>query len=288
MHDVLENVPEKTIKCLDKGFVRIVDVLPRLVPEDQKTADYAVAEMARVSYASGTKSVNDDIGLIKYLLRHFHTSPFEGIVLKFHFKLPIFCARQIIRHRTSSVNEASGRYSILKDEFFFPEFVHQQSKTNKQGGDELVPKDVSEEFVESLEKLSNEAYATYEKFLEQGFSREQARMMLPINIYTEWYWQCNLHNLFHFLALRCDAHTQYETRVFADAILKLITPIVPVCVEAWNDYHPMRNALKLTRLEVEALQKSLSGLKAVSLESSNKREQAEWMEKAKRLGMICE
>ena len=287
MYDVLNNVPEKTINCLDKGFVTLVDVMPRLVPEDQRTADSAIVQMARVSYGNGTKTVNEDRGLIRYLMRHAHTTPFEGVEFKFHCKMPIFVARQWIRHRTANVNEISGRYSVLKDDFFYPEVsnVRQQSKTNKQGGDESISEIAAQEFLENLHQISEESYALYEKYLEEGVSREQARMVLPVNLYTEWYWKIDLHNLFHFLALRCDAHAQYEIRVFAEAMLKLVEPIVPFAVEAWNDYHPNRGAIKLTRLEIEALRKSFVNGCVLRIDSDNKREQDEWAKKAESLGL---
>lgn len=291
LHDVMLNLENKTIKCLDKGFVTLVDVLPRLVPNEQKTADYAVVQMARVSYGEGTKTINEDKGLIRYLMRHNHTTPFEGVVFKFHCKLPIFCARQIIRHRTASVNEQSGRYSILKDEFFFPskDGLRQQSVVNKQGGDEVIDEDVANQFLNCLSNVSDSSYSLYETFLNKKLSREQARMMLPVNLYTEWYWQINLHNLLHFLALRCDEHAQYETRVFAEAMLKLITPIIPVVIEAWNDYHDHRGAMKLTRLEIEALKTSIANnSKFVQIDSDNKREKQEWLAKAKNLGLLIE
>ena len=287
MHDVMSNVPESTIKCLDKGFVTLVDVMPRLVPEDRKTADFAIVQAARVSYGDGTKTVNEDRGLIRYLLRHAHTTPFEMVEFKFHCKMPIFIARQWIRHRTANVNEYSGRYSIMKDEFYRPDIenVRQQSKSNKQGGEEKVSNLDAQEFLNSLDELCSRSYEDYFAFSGKGIAREQARMILPVNLYTEWYWKIDLHNLFHFLALRCDAHAQYEIRVFADAMLKLIEPIVPLAVEAWNDYHDHRGAVKLTRLEIEAISKSLGGMSVSPLECDNKREQEEWVAKAKKLGL---
>jgi len=289
MHDVMTNVPEHMINCLDKGFVKLVDVMPRLVPDEQKTADGAIVQMARVSYGEGTKTINEDRGLIRYLLRHAHTTPFEGVEFKFHCKMPIFCARQFIRHRTANVNEVSGRYSVLKDDFFYPDEdnVRQQSKTNKQGGEQQVSLGTAQDFLEYLDHTCNESYQRYLKYLDEGVSREQARMILPVNLYTEWYWKCDLHNIFHFLALRCDSHAQYEIRVFAEAMLKLIEPIVPFAVEAWNDYHPNRGAIKLTRLEIDALKKILASKDGnfLPLESDNKREQTEWLNKAHVIGV---
>lgn len=289
----MANVPELTIKCLDKGFVSLVDVMPRIVPEDRKTADFAIVQAARVSYGDGTKTVNEDRGLIRYLLRHSHTTPFEMVEFKFCCKLPIFVARQWIRHRMSSTNEYSGRYSVMKDEFYIPDVdnIRQQSKNNKQGGDGKIETMDAEGFVAHLNAVCNESYGSYQDYLERGVAREQARMILPVNNYTEWYWKIDLHNLFHFLALRCDAHAQWEIRVFAEAMLKLIQPIVPVAVEAWNDYHDHRGAVKLTRLEIEAVKKFVDWaahygpFPGFPIDSDNKREQAEWIEKAKKLGI---
>ena len=290
MYDVLQNLTKKEIQCLDLGFVGLVDVMPRLVPEDQKTADYAIVQAARVSYGDGTKSVNEDRGLIRYLMRHVHTTPFEMVEFKFHCKMPIFVARQWIRHRTANVNEYSGRYSVMKDEFYHPELdnVRKQSKTNKQGGDTQINQDTAKDFMAYLDKICVEAYQVYDKYLQEGISREQARMVLPLNLYTEWYWKCDLHNLFHFLALRCDKHAQWEIRVFAEAMLGLIQPIVPMAVEAWNDYHDHRGAMKLTRLEMEAINKTLVGTVVKNIDSENKREQAEWVDKAARMGLKVE
>lgn len=290
LYDVMDNLPEKTIKCLDHGHVTLVDVMPRLVPEDQKTADYAIVQAARVSYGDGTKSVSEDRGLIRYLLRHTHTTPFEMIEFKFHCKMPIFVARQAIRHRTANVNEYSGRYSIMKDEFYKPDLdnTRQQSKSNKQGGEQQMEVVEAQDFLDNLESLCNKAYSEYMRATDNGVAREQARMVLPMNLYTEWYWKIDLHNLFHFLGLRCDAHAQMEIRVFADAMLALIKPIVPWAVEAWEDYHPHRGAVKFTRLEMEALRRyvgwNVEGT-APPLESDNKREQAEWNAKAAKLGL---
>jgi thymidylate synthase (FAD) len=297
MYDVMNNVPERTIKCLDKGHITLIDVMPRLVPDDQKTSDYAIVQAARVSYGDGTKTVNEDRGLIRYLMRHAHTTPFEMIEFKFHAKMPIFVARQWVRHRMSSTNEYSGRYSVMKDEFYIPEVneVRQQSKNNKQGGDQIMSELDAQGFLGELNSLCDKAYQAYEEYNKKGVARELSRMILPVNNYTEWYWKIDLHNLMHFLALRCDSHAQSEIRVFAEAMLSLIRPIVPVALEAWDDYHPMRNALKLTRLEVDALsnffqkyrnQFSIEDVRAfLSINSENKREQDEWLEKTIKLGL---
>jgi len=287
MHDVLTNVSEKTIKCLDKGHVTILDVMPRLVPDDRKTADYAIVQAARVSYGDGTKTVNEDRGLIRYLLRHKHTTPFEMIEFKFSVKLPIFIARQMVRHRTANLNEYSGRYSMMKDEFYKPEIenVRQQSSVNKQGGSGSINETDASGFIEKIDFICNQSYEEYEKAIQNGVAREQARMLLPVNLYTEWYWKVDLHNLLHFLALRCDPHAQWEIRVFANAMLELIKPIVPWAIEAWEDYHEHRGAIRLTKLEVDAMVSTLGGISVNSLKTDNKREQEEWKTKAAMLGL---
>lgn len=280
MYDVLQNLESTEIKCLDHGHVRLVDVMPRLVPQETKTADFAVVQAARVSYGVGTKTLNEDRGLIRYLMRHQHTTPFEMIEFKFDCKMPIFVARQWIRHRTANVNEYSGRYSIIEDDFYSPdtEDIRSQSKSNKQGGEERLGEIEANRFATELKSQCKNAYSTYEKAIDDGVSKELARMILPINIYTKWYWKIDLHNLFHFLALRCDSHAQKEIRVFADAMLALINPIVPICVEAWNDYHPMRGAVKITKLEMEAIQSSIvDDLSFKEINSDNKREREEWL-----------
>jgi thymidylate synthase (FAD) len=293
-YDVMDNLAEKTVNCLDHGHVTLVDCMPRLVPDTQKTADCAIVQAARVSYGDGTKTLNEDRGLIRYLMRHKHTTPFEMCEFKFHCKMPIFIARQWIRHRTANVNEYSGRYSILKDEFFIPEAARQQSTSNKQGGDEILNNSASTEFSRYLSSFCSEAYSKYQELLDKGVSRELARISLPVNLYTEWYWKIDLHNLLHFLALRCDSHAQYEIRVFADAMLELIKPIVPISIEAWEDYSDHRGSIKLTKLEVEAIKSTFNDLKAInpeafssltSIQSENKREQQEWESKASRLGL---
>lgn len=283
----MDLVPEKQINCLDKGHVTLIDVMPRIAPEGQ-TADYAIVQAARTSYGDGTKTIDEDVGLIRYLLRHAHTTPFEMIEFKFFVKMPIFVCRQWARHRMSSTNEYSGRYSVMKDEFYFPELtnIRQQSQTNKQGGDIPIDSENAQIFSENLKQISENSYSQYENAMNSKIAREQARMLLPVNNYTQLYWKIDLHNLLHFLSLRCESHAQQEIRVFADAVLKLIAPIVPVTIQAWNDYHDRRGAIKLTRLEVEALRNYLTtlNLQAPKIESENKRENAEWREKVQKLG----
>ena len=233
------------IPCLDKGFVRLVDVMGD---------DAAIVQAARVSYGSGTKKVHEDRGLIRYLMRHLHTTPFEMVEFKFHIKLPIFVARQWIRHRTANVNEYSGRYSEMKDEFYVPspDQVRAQSTSNKQGrADEAFPEDESRRIIEMMTATQEHAYAEYQDLLSKDLAREVARINLPVSNYTEWYWKIDLHNLFHFLRLRIDAHAQYEIRVYAQAMADLVRPYVPLAYEAFEDY--ILKSERFSRLELRAL-----------------------------------
>lgn len=281
--DVMGGAARHEIRLHEHGFVALVDVMPRLVPEG-KTADFAIVQAARVSYGQGTKRVNEDRGLVRYLMRHQHTTPFEMVEFKFHMSMPIFVARQWIRHRTANVNEYSGRYSIIPDHFYVPsaEEVRRQSATNRQGGEEPIEDPATAEaFVAYLERAVA-LYPEYERLLEQGVSRELARVGLPINAYTQWYWKCDLHNILHFLALRLDQHAQREIREYAEAMYALMEPIVPVAMEAFRDYR--LEGLTLTRLEVDALRARLRGEPA-DLDTRNARERAEWAEKRRKLGL---
>jgi thymidylate synthase (FAD) len=292
MRDVMGGAARQEIKVLDHGFIALVDTMPRLVPEGT-TADQAIVQAARVSYGAGTKQVNEDRGLIRYLLRHRHSTPFEMVEFKFHVAMPIFIARQWIRHRTANVNEYSARYSIVKDRFYIPtaEAVRKQSMSNRQGGEETFSLDdetqvkTAEDFLRYVGQVE-QLYQQYTKLTEQGVSREMARIGLPVNVYTEWYWKCDLHNLLRFISLRLDPHAQYEIRVYAQAMLDLIEPIVPLTVEAWHDYD--FGAVRLSRLEIEAIRASVkagvvSELKEI--ETANKREQAEWADKKHLFGL---
>jgi len=290
--DALDLVSNKKIECLDKGFVELIDVMPRIVPDGQ-TCDYAICQMARTSYGQGTKTVNEDKGLINYLLRAAHTSPFESIEIKLHMKLPIFVARQMIRHRSSSLNEISARYSVMKDEFYFPkaEELRLQSNSNKQGSEGIVSLEVAQKYVQAIEDQSKECYKWYLEMLDVGIAREQARMILPINLYTEWYWKQDLHNLMHLMALRRDSHAQHEIQVYGNAILEIVRQLCPWTIEAWEKYHPIRGAMKLTSLEKDVLVKHNQQAKdnqilrlIGQIDSENKREQTEWKQKARTLG----
>lgn len=274
--DVMGGSARWDIKVHDHGLVALVDAMPRFAPVG-KTADFAIVQAARVSYGQGTKQVNEDRGLIRYLARHRHTTPFEMVEFKFHQRMPIFVARQWIRHRTANVNEYSARYSVVPDRFYHPplENVRKQSKTNRQGGEEPMDEATAQEFLAYLEK-AEALYADYQKLIDKGVSRELARIGLPVSVYTEWYWKIDLHNLFHFLSLRMDPHAQQEIRDYATAMFALIQPIVPIAAEAFLDYQ--LGAMHLTRLEIDALRTG------ESIRTENKRETAEWEEKRQRLG----
>ena len=277
LHDVMDGASRWEIPCLDHGFVALVDCMPRLVPEG-KTADFAIVQSARVSYGQGTKHVNEDRGLVRYLMRHRHSTPFEMVEFKFHIAMPMFVARQWIRHRTANVNEYSARYSIVPDRFYRPDIdaVRKQSKSNRQGGDEPIDVGTAEEFMQLLEKAEH-LYQDYIGLTEKGVARELARAALPVSVYTEWYWKCDLHNIFHFLSLRLDPHAQLEIQVFAQAMYDLLKPIVPVSAEAFEDYR--LESMHLTRLEIEAMRTGQP------LATDNKRETAEWEAKRERLGL---
>eukprot|EP01112_Ceratiomyxa_fruticulosa_P020552 TRINITY_DN7030_c0_g1_i2.p1 TRINITY_DN7030_c0_g1~~TRINITY_DN7030_c0_g1_i2.p1 ORF type:complete len:323 (-),score=63.28 TRINITY_DN7030_c0_g1_i2:133-1101(-) len=275
--DVMQGAQRWTTKIHNHGQVSLVDVMPRFAPQGQ-TADFAIVQAARVSYGQGTKKVSEDKGLIRYLLRHQHTTPFEMIEFKFHCVMPIFVARQWIRHRTANVNEYSARYSVVPDRFYHPkaEDVRKQSLNNRQGGEEVIDAINAEEFLTYLDNVEKH-YESYSQLLEKGVTRELARIGLPLSVYTEWYWKIDLHNLFRFLHLRMDSHSQKEIRDYAIAMFALIKPIVPIAAEAFLDYS--FGAITLTRLEIEAIRNG------TSLQTSNKREQQEWEEKAKILGV---
>jgi thymidylate synthase (FAD) len=282
----LEEMLYKPIKVLDHGFIRVIDYMGD---------DSSIVQAARVSYGAGTKKTNQDQGLINYLMRHRHTTPFEMCDIKFHIKLPIFIARQWIRHRTASVNEYSARYSILGNEFYLPEKKHlsTQSSINAQGrADEALPDDVAQKVLDLLKADATNSYQNYESMMNTdqygniidesrvGLSRELARMNLTLNYYTEWYWKINLHNLLHFVALRADNHAQYEIRVYADEILKIIENWVPYTAEAFKEYRMYGASVSKKGLDV--IKKMIKG-ESVDLESSSMTAR-EWGELMKTLG----
>ena len=276
-YDVMGGSSRWSIPIHEHGFIALVDAMPRLVPEGQ-TADSAIVQSARVSYGQGTKMVSEDRGLVRYLMRHRHSTPFEMVEFKFHIAMPIFIARQWIRHRTANVNEYSARYSIMPDRFYRPDIenVRKQSKSNRQGGEGPIDAETAEEFLQLLESAEAN-YAKYLELTEKGVARELARAVLPVSVYTEWYWKCDLHNIFHFLSLRMDPHAQIEIQDYAKAMYALIKPIVPVACEAFEDYR--LNAMHLTGLEIDAIRTGKS------LATENKRETAEWEAKKARLGL---
>ena len=227
--DQADALLDREFRVLDKGFVRLVDYLG---------TDARIVQAARVSYGEGTKTVREDAALIDYLLRHKHTSPFEQVILTFHLKMPIFVARQWIRHRTARLNEISGRYSVMKDEFYAPEpsRVQKQSQTNKQGSADEVPMELQSQVVRTLQNDQGTAYSHYQDLLEDDVSRELARINLPLSLYTEMYWQIDLNNLFHFLRLRLDSHAQYEIRVYGEVMASMVKAVAPLAYEAFEEH----------------------------------------------------
>ncbi|MFN3274465.1 MAG: FAD-dependent thymidylate synthase [Paracoccus sp. (in: a-proteobacteria)] len=239
---------------LDHGFVRVIDYMGD---------DAAICQAARVSYGKGTRSVQNDEGLIRYLMRHWHSTPFEMCEVKFHVKLPVFVARQWIRHRTANVNEYSARYSILDREFYIPrpEHLAAQSTQNNQGRGEVLQGSEAQRVLDLLREDAMRSYDSYEAMLsqdgQQGLARELARMNLPANIYTQWYWKVDLHNLLHFLRLRADAHAQYEIRAYADLMCDIVQDWVPAAFGAFRDYR--MDAVSLSAQGAEALRRRLAG-----------------------------
>ncbi len=256
---------------LDHGFVRVLDYMGD---------DAAICQAARVSYGRGTKSVQNDAGLIRYLMRHWHSTPFEMCEVKLHVKLPVFVARQWIRHRTANVNEYSARYSILDREFYVPapEDLAAQSAVNNQGRGAVLEGEEAARVLDWLREDAGRAYDHYEAMLsqdgQQGLARELARMNLPASIYTQWYWKVDLHNLFHFLQLRADAHAQMEIRVYADAIARVVADWVPLAFAAFEDYR--MGGAQLSAKGVDCLRRMLAGEK-VTQETSGM-SKGEWQE----------
>lgn len=248
-----EAILDRSFPVLDKGFVRLVDYLG---------SDSRIVQAARVSYGDGTKTVREDKGLINYLLRNEHTSPFEQVVFTFHVKLPIFVARQWIRHRTARLNEISGRYSVMKNEFYVPsdEDIAFQSTDNKQGrssGD--VPAELRKAVLEEITVGQSKAYESYKKLIDSGIARELSRVNLPLSLYTEWYWQIDLHNLFHFLKLRLDGHAQKEIRDYAAVMYEIASKVCPFACEAFDNH--VLKSVKLSEKEKLAVKALLEGQK---------------------------
>ncbi|MDO9383686.1 MAG: FAD-dependent thymidylate synthase [Hyphomicrobiaceae bacterium] len=297
----IEQLVNREIKVLDHGFVRVVDLMG---------SDAAVVQAARVSYGKGTKKTTEDRGLIRYLMKHRHSTPFEMCEIKLHVKLPIFVARQWVRHRTANINEYSARYSLLDKEFYLPDESYlnlalkeqkiaaaladarskgqndlfgtagigskglrataAQSKVNKQGRETVLEESEALDHLSTIKNLSEKAYRDYKRLLNrtaddkiidekrEGLARELARMVLPTNYYTQWYWKTDLHNLFHFISLRADSHAQYEIQEYAKAIADVVAEWVPFSYEAFVDYR--QGAQTLSKIEVELVKQLLSGL----------------------------
>jgi thymidylate synthase (FAD) len=277
----LEKLLYTPIPVLDHGFIRVIDYMGD---------DAAIVQAARVSYGRGTKKVNEDKGLINYLMRHWHSTPFEMCEIKFHIKLPIFVARQWIRHRTANVNEYSARYSVMDKEFYIPDPTQlaPQSKANHQGrGSEntLTPAE-SARVLQILKEDSEQVYGHYEELMnadregntldeeKSGIARELARMNLTLNYYTQWYWKIDLHNLMHFLMLRADPHAQYEIRVYADAMIDILRAWVPFAYDAFVE-HRLHGA-RFSRTGLAVLKRMLAG-EQVTQESSGLTKR-EWLE----------
>lgn len=260
----IEKILYKPIKVLDHGFIRVVDYMG---------TDQSIVQAARVSYGEGTKKLREDRGLIRYLLSHWHTTPFEMCEIKFHVKLPIFVARQWIRHRTANVNEYSARYSVLDREFYVPEInqLGSQSTTNKQGRSESLNKNFAKQAQKLIKDNSNQLYDDYQNLLNgnllnkdeyedgEGLARELARTTLPLNYYTQWYWKVDLHNLMHFLKLRADSHAQYEIQIYAEKMIDVLKKWVPLTYEAFEDYR--NNSYQLSKEAVKILKDILAGKK---------------------------
>ena len=258
-------------QVLDHGFIRVIDYMGD---------DAAIVQAARVSYGAGTKHVQNDEGLIRYLMRHWHSTPFEMCEIKLHVKLPVFVARQWIRHRTANVNEYSARYSILDREFYIPapDQLAAQSTVNNQGRGAVLEGAEAGRVLEVLKRDAGQAFDSYEAMLsqdgQQGLARELARMNLPMNTYTQWYWKTDLHNLFHFLRLRADAHAQYEIRVYAEAIAACVKDWVPLAYGAFEDYR--MGGATLSAKAIAVLKRRLAG-EAVGQEASGM-SKGEWRE----------
>lgn len=244
----MTDLPNDTIKCLDKGFVRLVDSMG---------GDDAIVQSARVSYGKGTSKVSQDRGLIRYLMRHRHTTPFEMVEFKFHCKMPIFVARQWVRHRTANINEYSLRYSEARDDFYFPDpnHIEFQSAVNKQGRMGEVDEDLKKKVQTYFKEISDRSFEIYCELNEAGVARELARAILPVNLYTEWYWKNDLHNLLHFIGLRSDGHAQYEIRVFSDAMASYVKKVAPFAWEAYQDY--VVKGMRFSKIEQSILERKL-------------------------------
>jgi thymidylate synthase (FAD) len=270
-----EELLDKEFPVLDKGFVRLVDYMG---------SDARIVQSARVSYGSGTKTVREDQGLINYLIKNLHTSPLEQVELTFHIKAPLFVVAQWVRHRMASINSMSARYSVMKDEFYLPtpEQIRSQSNKNKQVGEGILESEVAQKVFEQITDDAAQAYSTYESLLEDSVCREQARMVLPQNLYTQFYWKQDLHNLFHFLRLRMDWHAQEEIRAYAKVMATMAQAVAPMAYAAFEEH--ILHAVRLSRKEAEVvralLQKADANvLERSALEQLSEREKTEFLGK---------
>ena len=246
-----EALLDKEIKVLDHGFIRLIDYMG---------SDARIVQTARVSYGAGTKTLREDAGLIDYLLRHEHTSPFEHVVFEFHCKMPIFVARQWIRHRTARLNEISGRYSVMKDEFYVPprDQISFQSADNKQGRNpEDVPAELQDKVIELLKQDQENVYSNYEEMIDDNVARELARINLPLSTYTEWYWQMDLKNMFHFLRLRMDSHAQWEIQEYGRAMATVVKAVCPLAYASFERH--MVNGARFSAEELAAIKQVMAG-----------------------------
>jgi thymidylate synthase (FAD) len=255
-------------KILDHGFIKLIDHMG---------SDENIANAARVSYGKGTKKVSDDINLIRYLMKHRHTTPFEMSELQFHMRLPIFVARQIVRHRTASINEISGRYSEMTEDFYNPVKFREQSKNNRQGS--------SEETIDHKIQCYDKTYTEYVEMLNKGVARELSRIILPLSTYTEWIWKIDLHNLLHFLKLRLDIHAQWETRQYAKKIAEIVKELFPITWEAFVDYQ--LEAVTFSKQEIKILSEilKLNNEAKKAFGDLSKREEKDFKNKIKKLGI---
>lgn len=273
----LEAALNKTFPVLDKGFVRVIDYMGN---------DEAIVQAARVSYGKGTKSLNHDEGLIRYLMRHRHTTPFEMCEIKLHIKAPIFVARQWLRHRTANVNEISARYSVLNEEYYVPniEEICKQSKSNKQGRADIIESSTASTIKSGIENTCADIFNKYHDFIQNhNLTRELARIILPVSAYTEFYWKIDLHNLMHFLFLRAGHGAQKEIRDYAFAILELVKEWVPLTYKAFMDYR--MNCIEFSGNELEKLASCLNKDKVMQLVSEEgvKGEAKEFLDKLSKL-----
>ena len=248
-----EALMNQEIKVLDHGFIRLIDYMG---------SDARIVQTARVSYGAGTKTLREDAGLIDYLLRHEHTSPFEHVVFEFHCKMPIFVARQWIRHRTARLNEISGRYSVMKNEFYLPprDKISFQSLDNKQGRNpQDVPPELQDKVLNLLRQDQENIYSNYEEMIDDNVARELARINLPLSTYTEWYWQMDLKNMFHFLKLRMDSHAQWEIQEYGRAMAKVVQAVCPLAYASFERH--MVDGARFSAEEIDAIKQVMAGQK---------------------------